>query len=150
MSRIHGLLAAGIAALIAAAPAVAQPANQNIAPGIGAGKVLSAQFGIQSPTNSICPNEATATGWVYTNFAGNVTIMIARKGQAVGAPITLKTQPASNGQYVAVYTRKIPILTSVDAEYRLLVGGGSGITSNWVRLKASCGLGLGPGNVEGG
>jgi hypothetical protein len=77
-------------------------------------------------------------------------VMIAREGQSVGAPITLQTVPASNGQYVGTYTRKIAITAPIDARYRLLVGGGSGMTSNWVRLRASCSIGIGPQNLFGG
>ncbi len=137
MSGLIRLL--GAAMLLCAGTATAQPANQNLAPGPGPGKVLSVQFGIKSPTTNVCPNEATATAWVYTNYLGAVTIMIARKGQAVGAPISLQTQPAANGQYLATLTRKITIVAPIDAEYRVLVGGGSGMTSNWVKLTASCG-----------
>jgi hypothetical protein len=144
---MHGLLLALIAGVSIATPALAQ---LGLAPGVGAGKVLSAQFAIQGPTTTVCPNQARATGWVYTNYLGNVTIMIARRGQAVGAPITIKAVPAANGQYMATYTQTIPITAPIDAEYRLLVGGGSGITSNWVRLRASCSTGAGPGNLFGG
>lgn len=149
MTRSTNRLAAGLIAAIATASlatgALAQAANNDLAPGLGAGKVLSAQLGIKGPTTTVCPNQATMTGWVYTDYKGPVTIMIARKGQSVGAPITLQTIPASNGKYVATYNKVVPILTPVDAEYRLLVGGGSGIGSNWVRLKASCAIGLGGG-----
>jgi hypothetical protein len=140
-------LLAAVVAISVATPAFGQ---FGLAPGVGAGKVLSAQFGIQGPTTTVCPTQARATGWVFTNYLGNVTIMIARRGQAVGAPITIKTVPAANGQYMATYTQTIPITAPIDAEYRLLVGGGSGITSNWVRLRASCQIGAGPGNLFGG
>jgi len=122
------------AALACAAPALAQ----NLAPGVGAGNVLSAQLGIQGPPANLCPSEATATVWVYTDFLGTVTIMIARRGQAVGAPVQAQTVPAANGQYLATYSRKIQIIGPIDAEYRALIGGGAGITSDWVRLHTDC------------
>jgi hypothetical protein len=81
-------------------------------------------------------------GWVETNYAGPVQIMIARKGQGVGAPVVIQAKAAPGGRYMATYTKKVPILAPVDAEYRLLVGGGAGIVSNWVPLKASCSMGL--------
>jgi hypothetical protein len=112
-------------------------------------KILKAQLGIKGPTTTACPNEAKVTGWVFTNYAGKVQIMIARKGQGVGQPITIETKKAANGQYVATYSKTVPILTPVNAEYRLLVGGGSGVVSNWVPLKATCSLGL-PGFGFGG
>ena len=102
MSRYLGLIAAG--ALLATATAAWAAGPQNLAPGNGPGKVLSVQFGIQSPPTAQCPKEATAIGWIYTNFKGNVTVMIAREGQSASAPVTLQTIPASNGQYVATFT----------------------------------------------
>jgi hypothetical protein len=112
-------------------------------------KVLKAQLGIQGPATNTCPNEAKVTGWVFTNYAGKVQIMIARKGQGVGQPVTLETKKAANGQYVATYSKTVPIVAPVDAEYRILVGGGSGIMTNWVPLKAKCPIGL-PGFGLGG
>lgn len=111
--------------------------------GNGPAKVLKAQLGIKGPKTTVCPNEATVTGWVFTNYPGMVQVMIARKGQGVGAPVMIEAKPAANGQYMAVYSRKVPIHAAVDAEYRLLVGGGSGVVSNWAPLKASCAIGLG-------
>ena len=123
------------------APAAAGPFDQ-LAPGIGAGKVLKAQLGIKGPTTTICPNEATTSGWVFTNYPGNVQVMIARKGQGVGAPFVIQAKKAANGQYMATFSRKVPIVAPIDAEYRLLVGGGDGVKSNWVPLKASCKIGM--------
>jgi hypothetical protein len=105
-------------------------------------KVLSAQLGIKGPKTNVCPNEATTSGWVVTDFEGPLQVMIARKGQGVGAPFVIQAKKAANGKYMASFTKKVPILAAVDAEYRLLVGGGSGVMSNWVRLKATCAIGL--------
>jgi len=148
MVRFSYLLAAGLISAFAVAPVSAQ--NQNLAPGVGAGKVLRAQLGIKGPTTTQCPNEATATGWVFTNYPGKVTVMIVHKGQGVGAPVILQTVPAANGQHLATYSRKIPIIAPIEAEYRLLVGGGDGVVSNWAPLKATCGIGAGPANIQGG
>ena len=139
---------AAVGALLAtlvAAPAFAGP--QFVNPEVGQ-KILKAQLGIQGPKTRVCPNEAKVTGWVYTNYPGKVTVMFARKGQGVGQPIQLQTQKAPNGQYVAVYSRTIEILNPINAEYRLLVGGGSGVMSNWVPLKASCSIGM-PQDAKG-
>jgi hypothetical protein len=110
--------------------------------GDGPDVVLRAQLGIKGPATTTCPNEATVTGWVFTNYAGPVQVMIARKGQGVGQPVMIEAKPAANGEYMATYTRTFPIVAPVDAEYRLLVGGGSGVMSNWAPLKATCGIGM--------
>jgi len=110
--------------------------------------VLKAQLAIKGPTTTVCPNQAKVSGWVFTNYAGPVQVMIARKGQGVGQPMTVQAKPAANGQFMASFSNTIQIVTAIDAEYRLLVGGGSGVTSNWVPLKASCKSG-GPDNLGG-
>jgi len=126
--------------------------GQVMVPGIVAQpkKVLKAQLGIKGPKTNLCPNEATTSGWVFTNYAGPVQVMIARKGQAVGAPFTIQAKKAANGQYMASFTRKTPIIAPTNAEYRLLVGGGSGVVSNWVPLKANCSIGVPPALGLGG
>lgn len=141
------LLAATTA--LSVAPAMAQQANQDLAPGGGGGNVLRAQLAIQGPATTVCPNQATMSGWVFTDFAGKVSIMIARKGQGVGAPFIINAVPAANGQHMATFTRAFPIITAIDTEYRLLVGGGDGVVSNWAPLKATCATGLGPQNIQG-
>jgi hypothetical protein len=145
LSRI--LLAAAASSFLASA-ASAGPGDL-VAGGNGPATVLKAQLGIKGPKTAACPNEATAMGWVYTNYAGMVQVMIARKGQGIGAPIMIEAKPAANGQYVAVYSKTFPINGPLDAEYRLLVGGGQGVVSNWAPLKASCSFGL-PGVELGG
>lgn len=137
-----------IASGLFATAAVAQVGDLQ-AGGDGPDTVLRAQLGIKGPTTTVCPNEATVTGWVFTNYAGPVQVMIARRGQGVGTPVTIQTKPAANGEYMATYSRKIQIVAPIDAEYRLLVGGGGGVASNWVPLKATCGIGM-PGQEIGG
>lgn len=110
--------------------------------GDGPDMVLSAQLAIKGPTTTVCPNEATVTGWVFTNYAGPLQVMIAGRGQGVGAPMTIEAKPAANGQFMATYSRKIQIIAPIDTEYRMLVGGGSGVMSNWAPLKATCGVGM--------
>jgi hypothetical protein len=149
MSIFARLMIAAALFTMAAAPASAGGMDV-LAPGIGTGKIIKAQLGIKGPTTNICPNEATTTGWVFTDFPGKVQVMIARKGQGVGAPFTIQAKKAANGQYMATFSRKVPIMAPINAEYRLLVSGGSGVMSNWVPLKASCkiampNLGLGFG-----
>ncbi|HMN88098.1 MAG TPA: hypothetical protein PKA74_19240 [Bauldia sp.] len=110
--------------------------------------VYAAQLGIQGPKTTVCPAETKVAGCVFTSYPGPVQVMIARKGQGVGAPFTITAKKAADGRYMATYTRTIPIHAAIDAEYRLLVGGGSGVMSNWVPLKASCKVGM-PGELGG-
>lgn len=143
------LAAAALSMTLAAPQAMAQAAGNDLAPGVGAGKVLRAQLGIKGPTTTQCPNEATVMGWVFTDYAGKVQVMIARKGQGVGTPFQIQTVPAANGQHMASFQRKLNIVQPIDTEYRLLVGGGDGVVSNWVPLKASCSMGQGPQELQG-
>jgi hypothetical protein len=109
-------------------------------------KVLSVQFGIQGPAAGRCPKQATATGWIYTNYLGSVTVTLFREGRSagmalpVGPPVTLRTVLAPNGQYVATYTSKIAITAPISARYRLVGAGGSGgsLVSDWAPLRATC------------
>lgn len=110
--------------------------------GNGPDTVYRAQLGIKGPSTNTCPNQAKVTGWVFTNYAGPVQVMIARRGQGVGHPVTIQAVPAANGQFMATYSQTVQIVAPMDAEYRLLVGGGSGVVSNWAPLKASCGIAM--------
>ncbi len=141
MSFLTRTLLALAASSFVASAAVAGPFDLQ-GGGNGPDKVLSAQLGIKGPKTNVCPNEASVMGWVFTNYAGPVQIMIARKGQGVGAPVVIQAKKAANGQYMATYSKKVAIHAPIDAEYRLLVGGGSGVMSNWVPLKANCSIGL--------
>lgn len=150
MSRISHLLFAAAIAAATGSQAFAQAGNQNLKPGVGAGKILSAQLGIQSPSTTACPTTALLMAWVTTDFLGSVSIMLARQGQGVVAgPIAVQTQPAVGGKFRATYQKQIQITQPIDTAYRVLAGGGGGVTSNWVPLKASCATGPGPGNVQG-
>jgi hypothetical protein len=81
------------------------------------------------------------TAWVFTNYPGKVNIMIARQAGGVAGPITVPLKKAANGQYLATYSTQVPIDQSVDTAYRVLVGGGQAVTSNWVPLKYECIIG---------
>ena len=141
MSMLTRTVIALAASSFVATAALAQPFDLQ-GGGNGPDKVLSAQLGIKGPKTNACPNEATVMGWVETNYAGPVQIMIARKGQCVGAPVVIQAKAAPGGRYMATYSKKITIHAPIDAEYRLLVGGGAGVVSNWVPLKANCSIGL--------
>ena len=130
----------------AEAPGVADGADELAQPKT----VIKAQLAIKGPKTAVCPNEATISGWVFTNYAGPVQVMIARKAQGVGQPMMIDAKPAANGQFMASFTRTLPIVAAINVEYRLMVGGGGGVVSNWVPLKASCKIGGGPDNLLGG
>ena len=151
MKRIALSALTALAFVASAATATAGPNDLQVG-GNGPDKVLRAQLGIQGPATTVCPTEAKVSGWVFTNYAGPVQVMIARKGQGVGAPFTIQAKKAANGQYMATFKRTVNIIGPIDAEYRLLVGGGDGVTSNWVPLKASCSIGVPqlPGFKAGG
>ena len=144
------MLARTSLALVASMFTTAALAQNFQSGGNGPDTVFRAQLGIKGPTTTVCPNEATVTGWVFTNYSGPVQVMIARKGQGVGQPVTIQAKPAANGEFMATYNRKIQIVSPIDAEYRMLVGGGSGVMSNWVPLKATCGVGMGGNGELGG
>ena len=110
-------------------------------------KVLSANLAIKSPVTNVCPTSAKLSAAVVQTTNAPVQIMIARIGQGVGAPIMLQPKKTANGKYVAVYNKKIPIQTAVNAQYKVLVGGGQGVTSNVATLKASCKIGGGGGGA---
>ncbi len=147
MSKFTHMLLAIAASSFVATGALAGPGNFQ-AGGNGPNKVLKVQLGIKGPTTTACPATATTTGWVFTNYAGPVQVMIARKGQSVGAPFVIQAKKAANGQYMATFSRKVTINGPINAEYRLLA---QGQVSNWVPLKASCTTGQpAPGFKAGG
>jgi len=106
--------------------------------GNGPNQVLSAQLGIDGPASDICPTTAAMTAWVIQTEGGPVQMIFARRGQGVGAPIMVATVKMADGRYMATFTKQLQINGPIDAEYRLLVGGGSGTTSNWVSLATDC------------
>jgi hypothetical protein len=77
------------------------------------------------------------TGWIMTTKPGIVSYMMVRKGGSVSGPFQIQAVASANGG-MATFSQNIQIVTAIDAEYRILVAGGSGIVSNWAPLKASC------------
>ncbi len=148
MNVLANALLVSVASVLIAPAAHAAPGDL-LSGGDGPNVVLRAQLGIKGPATNVCPNQATVTGWVFTNYAGPVQVMIARKGQGVGQPVTIEAKPAAGGQFMATYSRTIEIVNPIDAEYRLLVGGGSGVMSNWAPLKASCAIGMPDAELDG-
>ncbi len=110
-------------------------------------KVLSANLAIKSPITNVCPISAKLSAAVVQTTNKPVQIMIARIGQGVGAPIMLQPKKAANGKWVAVYKKTIQILSSTNAQYKVLVGDGQGVTSNIAPLNASCKIAGGPGGL---
>ncbi|MGI9350486.1 MAG: hypothetical protein ACR2O3_02885 [Rhizobiaceae bacterium] len=102
-------------------------------------KVKSAQLAVMSTNNLGCPAPAKMTGWIFTTKPGTVHYMIARKGGTVSGPFEAKAIKGTNGLNVASFTRSFPVHTSIDAEYRILIGEKYGKTlSNWAPLAVSC------------
>ena len=110
--------------------------------GNGPNEVVSAQLGIDGPSTNSCPATATLTAWVIQTDPGEVQMMFVRKGQGVGQPVMVDTVKMADGRYLATYSQEMQIHAPIDAEYRLLVGGGSGMASNWVPLRATCAFGV--------
>ncbi|MHA1189124.1 MAG: hypothetical protein ACTSSQ_01490 [Alphaproteobacteria bacterium] len=110
-------------------------------------KVLSANLAIKGPITNVCPTSAKLSAAVVQTTNKPVQIMIARIGQGVGAPIMLQPKKAANGKWVAVYKKTIPVNQAINARYKVLVGGGQGVTSNNAPLKASCKIAGGPGGL---
>jgi hypothetical protein len=137
MSRIARILIAALASSFVASAAVAGPGDLQSG-GNGPFKVLKVQLGIKGPKTTACPATAETDGWVFTNREGPVQVMIARKGMGVGAPFVIQAKKTPAGLYMASFKRTVQILAPIDAEYRLLAGGGDGKMSNWVPLHASC------------
>ena len=132
-------MAAGMIALVASGSAYGFNGADKLLPGNNvAFKIKRAQMGITAPAGDVCPKTAKMALWVFTNKPGPVTFMVARKGQAVGAPKVINSVKGANGVYMATYTQNLQIVSSIDAEYRALIAGGSGITSNWAPLKVTC------------
>lgn len=100
-------------------------------------KVVSAQLGIISPDNNVCPGNAQMTAWIFTNKPGTVDIMIVKKGGAVAGPYPVTTVAAANGKAMGTYSKVLNIVQPIDAEYRVIFGG-SIVHSNWAPLTAEC------------
>ena len=129
----------GCAAILSAGAAAAQNFQ---APGPQPFKVTGAQLAIKSPITNACPTQAKMTGWIMTSKPGPVSYMMVRKGGSVSGPFQIQAVASPVGG-MANFSKNIPIVTAINAEYRILVAGGSGIVSNWAPLKASCKIQLG-------
>lgn len=100
-------------------------------------KAVSAQLGIISPANNVCPGNAKLTAWIFTNKPGTIDIMIVRKGGNVAGPYPVTTVAAANGKAMGTYSKSFPVAQPIDAEYKVVIGG-STVASNWVPLTAEC------------
>jgi hypothetical protein len=131
---IRALIAATLAAAVAA-PAAAMDQFQS---GGKKFKIHKVQLGI-APAGGGCPMAVNVQGWVYMTHPTTIEVMMAKEGQGiVGGPYSIKSVKASNGQYLATYTNQFTVNATIHAKYRLLVGGGSGMGSNWVPLDVDC------------
>lgn len=132
---IRTLIAAAIASAVAG-PAVATMGD--FQSGGKKFKIHKVQLGI-APAGGGCPMAVNMQGWVYMTHPTTIAVMIAKEGQGVvGGPYSIKSVKASNGQYLATYTNQFTVNATVHAKYRLLVGDGSGLGSNWVPLDVDC------------
>lgn len=100
-------------------------------------KATSAQLGIISPVNNVCPGPDKLTAWVRTNKPGTVPILIVRKGGQVSGPYNVTTVKGANGVIMGSYSKPMNIVTPIDAEYRIVIPG-STVASNWAPLTADC------------
>jgi hypothetical protein len=125
------------AAVLTTGPAAAAPGD--LAPGTGF-KIHKAQLAIknQDGVPPGCPARKTMMGWVYMSHKATVQIMIVKQGDNPRNPVSITSVKAPNGQYVATYTEQMHIDTVVNAKYRILVGGGQGVVSNWAPLVVNC------------
>ena len=125
------------AVVLSAGSAAAAPGD--LAPGTGF-KIHKAQLAIKNRDGIPpgCPARKTMMGWVYMSHKATVQIMIVKQGDNPRNPVSITSVKAPNGQYVATYTEQMHIDTVVNAKYRMLVGGGQGIVSNWAPLIVNC------------
>jgi hypothetical protein len=128
------LIAATLTAMFAA-PASAGMGD--LAPG-GGFKIYKAQLGITGDNGPGCPVHKTMKGWVYMSHPATVEVMVFRKGKTIPAPVPITSVKAPNGQYVATFTQEMLFFSPTHSEYRMLVGGGGGVASNWVPLTITC------------
>jgi hypothetical protein len=135
MSIFSRTLIAATFTAILATPAAAGMGD--LAPG-GGFKIYKAQLGITGGDNGNCPVHKTMKGWVYMSHQATVEVMVFRKGKTIPAPVPITSVKAPNGQYVATFTQQMVFFSPDHSEYRMLVGGGSGVASNWVPLTITC------------
>lgn len=99
-------------------------------------KVKKVMYGIKTANNNLCPQQALAKGWVYTNKAGSVKVRFRKHDGTVTPYTTINTVKGPAG-HVAEYSKMMLVGTSFDAKYRMEVKGSSK-RSNWVRFKVTC------------
>jgi hypothetical protein len=137
MSILTHILIAAALVTAAAGPAAAMDQFQS---GGKKFKIHKVQLGIAPTGGAGCaPIPFKTTGWVYMTHPTTVEVMIVKEGQGVvGGPYSIKSVKAANGQYVATYSNNFVVNTPVHEKYRMIVGGGSGMGSNWVPLNVDC------------
>ena len=99
-------------------------------------KVKKVMYGIKTANNNLCPQQALAKGWVYTNKAGSVKVRFRKHDGTVTPYTTINTVKGPAG-HVAEYSKMMLVGTSFDAKYRMEVKG-STKRSNWVPFKVTC------------
>jgi hypothetical protein len=97
----------------------------------------SAQLGIISPPDQVCPGQAKLTAWIRTNVPGTVNIVLVRKNGDVSPPISVTTTKGANGIVMGSYSRNIFVKAPIDAQYRVVIAG-TPVVSNWAPLAATC------------
>jgi hypothetical protein len=119
------LLKTGLATLLAIALATGAAQAFDLK---GGGQVklkpTSAQLGIISPANNVCPGPAKLTAWIQTNKPGTLQIDVT-------------TSKGANGVIMGSYSKPMNIVAPINAEYRVVIPGTS-VTSNWAPLVAQC------------
>lgn len=85
-----------------------------------------------------CPRDATVTAWAHTNGPGTVRFVIRNSGGGKTGELQAEAVPGAAGTYLATYRHTFKITADVDTKY-MAEAVGSGKTSNWVPLKATCG-----------
>jgi hypothetical protein len=97
----------------------------------------SAQLGIISPQNHICPGPGKLTAWIQTNKPGTLDILLVKKGGNVAGPFKVTTVKGANGVIMGSYSQNLQVAATIEAEYRVVIPGTS-VASNWAPLVAYC------------
>lgn len=134
---LNALKTTALAAATLASLAGAAQAFDLVMPNQGKLVPTSAQLGIISPPDYLCPGQAKLTAWVRTNKPGTVNILIVRKNGSVAGPFSVTTVKGANGIVMGSYSQNIPVATAIDAQYRVVVAG-TPVASNWAPLYADC------------
>lgn len=129
-----------IAAALATAVAGPAAAMDQFQAGGKKFKIHKVQLGIAPVGGGGCaPIDYKMTGWVFMTHPTTVEVMIVKEGQGViGGPYSIASVKAANGQYVATYNNNFVVNTPFHGKYRMVVGGGSGMGSNWVPVDVNC------------